>query len=272
LSNYSGSGTAPGISDYTSIGVVGVKSDRLAVINQLIGSLPSNSTDTSTEIQAVVDAYAAVVLAASSGRATVITLQQLQNLGLSGINSSNFAAVANAISAAGAAGVDSLLELQNLVTEAISSITSSVNVITAFLASPTSSPSLTAYKSAGLIGVTSANKAQIESALLEANPAPTSPAEIQAVINSVIAAPLVMLSNANTQINQIRIADFAQAGIEGVSASNLNSILAVLALKESAALDTVAEVQRLVDEAVMVIAVIVPTLCRQCLAEARHAA
>jgi hypothetical protein len=227
--------------------VIGIQQERLSVINQIVAQLPSTATDTSTELQAVVDAYSAVVLAASTGKASVITLSQLQALGLTGISSANFAAVASAISAAGSTNVDSLQELQNLVTAAISAITASVTVITAFIASPTTSPSLASYKAAGLVGVTATNKAQIEAALLEANPAPSSAAELQLIVDSVNAASLDLLTSSSVRSEQIRIADFAQAGIEGVSPANISAILSVIATKAASDIDSTIELQGLVD-------------------------
>ena len=252
LSNYSGSGAAPVAADYRAIGVVGVKPDQLTIINQLVASLPSSATDTATEIQAVVDAYAAVTLAATSGKSSVITLAQLQALGITGVNSANFAAVANAISAAGSANVDSLPELESLVANAISAVSTSAAIITSFITSPTASPNLSSFKAAGLVGVTAANKSQIETALLEANPAPSTPAEIQAVINSAIAASIQILANSADRPGQIRLADFAQAGVEGVSSANLTAILGVMATKDSSQIDSPAEVQKLVDSLTLV--------------------
>lgn len=254
LSSYSGTGSAPVAADYRSIGIVGLKQDQLAIINQLVASLPSSATDTAPEIQSVVDAYAAVTLAATSGKGSVITLEHLQSLGLSGVSSANFTAVANAISAAGSTNIDTLQELESLVASAIAAVSSSVAVITSFISSPTASPSLNSFKAAGLVGVTAANKSQIETALLEANPAPSTPQEIQAVINSAIAASIQILANASDRPGQIRIADFAQAGIEGVSSANLTAILRVMATKDATQIDSPAEVQKLVDSLTLVTA------------------
>jgi hypothetical protein len=111
---------------------------------------------------------------------------------------------------------------------------------------------LNSFKAAGLVGVTAANKSQIETALLEANPAPSTPAEMQAVINSAIAASIQILSNSADRPGQIRLADFAQAGVEGVSSANITAILGVMATKDSSQIDSPAEVQKLVDSLTLV--------------------
>jgi hypothetical protein len=240
------------VSDYQALGVVGVKASNIAALNEIVAALPSTATDSPAEVQQIVTAYIAVVNTAKSGQATALKLADLQALGITGVNATNFAAIAEVIAQAAAADVDSIVEIQSIVAAAITQASTSISAITSFASNPATAPELAVYKAAGVVGVTQANKALIDQALATANPSPSTPAEVQAIINSVVAAPIALISGENS-IAAVRTADFALAGITGVTSSNRDDIVELLAALPSASRDSVLEVQKAIDSFLLVV-------------------
>lgn len=255
ISTYSGSGAAPIVSDYSALGVVGVKAGNVAAINQIVARLPMSLTDSSIELQSVVNAYASVLNAAATGLASRISLADLQALGLTGVDSSNFAAVSRAISLAEVGAVDTWAELQSVITAAVASISTSVNGVLGFIANSATAPTVATYEAAGILGVSANNKAMIELILAEANPAPSTVAEIQALVNSAIAAPLQRIAGVSAgSSTTVRVADFLQSGIAGVTSTNASAVTTILAQLPAAQRDSLTEIQKIVDAFNMVVA------------------
>lgn len=255
ISTYSGSGAAPVVSDYSALGVVGVKAGNVAAINQIVARLPMSLTDSSIELQSVVNAYSSVLNAAVTGLASRISLADLLALGVTGVDSSNFAAVAKAIALAQVGAVDTWVELQAVVTTAVASISTSVNGVLGFIANSATAPSVATYEAAGIVGVSPDNKAIIELILAEANPAPSTVAEIQALVNSAIAAPLQRIAGVSAgSTTTVRVADFLQSGISGVTSTNASAVTAILAQLPAAQRDSLTEIQKIVDAFNMVAA------------------
>ena len=248
ISTYSGSGAAPAVSDYSALGVVGVKAGNVAAINQIVARLPMSLTDSSIELQSVVNAYSSVLNAAVTGLASRISLADLQTLGLTGVDNSNFAAVSRAIALAEVGAVDTWVELQSVITAAVASISTSVNGVLGFIANTATAPTVATYEAAGILGVSANNKAIIEAILAEANPAPTTVAEIQALVNTAIAAPLQRIAgiSAGSPIT-VRVADFLQSGIAGVTSTNASALTTILAQLPASQRDSLTEIQKIVD-------------------------
>ena len=247
ISSYSGSGAAPTLTDFQSLGVVGLKAATLPAVNAYIAALPQSATDSSAEVQSVVTAYSTLVTAIESNTPSKLSVASLQALGVTGVTSANLPAIARAILAAGAAGVDTLTEIQSIVTTSISTVADSVSDVVSYAVNPAIAPALSVYTAAGLVGVSTTNKALVDAALASASPSPVNLTEIQAIIDEVISAPVSQIANFASPAADIRVADFALAGISGVTNVNRAAVVAVLANLPSTSRDSVAEIQTAIE-------------------------
>jgi hypothetical protein len=258
ISAYDGSNTAPSVADFTAAGVSGVQSGNLAAINSVIAALSSSATDSASEVQAVVDAYNAILNAAdgtANGNAT-LTASQFQALGLSVINSTAEALLMNAIVDAGTAtSVDTLAELTELarIADAISQIA----------AGGTPSPQLTAADLAmlGISGVTDANLAAVLASIAataDDGSGVNSLAKLQSIAtaaaNQATATALSVISSYAGSTSVPSLNDYANAGVSGVSVSNLAIINSAIAPLAASVTDSAAEISAVVDAYAAVIA------------------
>lgn len=250
VSGYSGSGTAPAVTSYGQIGVVGVTPANLVAINSLMASLGDTATDTLPELQAAVDSYNSVLQVAVSGKTSTVSPTMFADLGIAGVTSSNVAAVAKAIKAAGLTGVDSIVELQAVVAAAVAAAETAAAQIIDFVSNPVTVPSVQVMASSGVVGVTETNQAAIIEAIQAASPTPANLAEIQAIVDSVLTPAvqkLAALGGSTVPATTIRLVDFAIAGISGVSSTNQAAVVAALGRMPSAARNSVSEIQAIVD-------------------------
>jgi hypothetical protein len=258
ISAYDGSNTAPSVADFTAAGVSGVQSGNLAAINSVIAALSSSATDSASEVQAVVDAYNAILNAAdgtANGNAT-LTASAFQALGLSVINSTAEALLMNAIVDAGTAtSVDTLAELTELarIADAISQIA----------AGGTPSPQLTAADLAmlGISGVTDANLAAVLASIAataDDGSGVNSLAKLQSIAtaaaNQATATALSVISSYAGSTSVPSLNDYANAGVSGVSVSNLAIINSAIAPLAASVTDSAAEISAVVDAYAAVIA------------------
>ena len=247
ISSYSGSGAAPTLTDFQSLGVVGLKVATLPAVNAFIAALPQSATDSTAEVQSVVTAYSTLVTAIESNTPSKLSVASLQALGVTGVTSANLPAIARAILAAGSTGVDTLAEIQSIVATTVSAVADSVSDVVAYAVNPAVAPDLSVYTNAGLVGVSASNKALVDAALASASPAPINLNEIQAIIDEVIAAPVSQIANIASPAADIRVADFALAGISGVTSVNRAAVVSVLANLPSTSRDSVAEIQAAIE-------------------------
>jgi hypothetical protein len=154
ISSYTGSNTAPTATTYEDAGVSGVSASNIGAVNSAIAHLGQAATDTASEVQAVVDAYAALLDAAdgvANGGAT-LSVAQFQTLGLTVIDTTAEALLLNAIADVGSSSsIDTFAELTNLA--------SIVNRLSIVAAGGTASPALTAQdlEALGITGVSAEN-------------------------------------------------------------------------------------------------------------------
>jgi hypothetical protein len=84
ISAYTGSNTAPTSTTYEDAGVSGVSASNIGAINSAIAQLGQTATDTASEVQAIVDAYAALLNAAdgAANGGSNLSMGQFQTLGI----------------------------------------------------------------------------------------------------------------------------------------------------------------------------------------------
>ena len=251
ISGYTGTNTAPTLTDFTNASISGVNSNNLAAINSILASLPVGARDSVAEIQALVDAYNALLAGAdgTSNNNVNLIASQYAALGLAAIDTAAEVSLMNRVlDVKTAAGVDTATELID--------IASAVSGIMATAADQTATPALTPamLASLGITGVTDANLAAVLGAIAgTANDGSgvDTLAEIQALVDQIVAsakaAALAVITGYNGTGTAPTLADYQNATITGVTSANLAAINSVIAPASATQTDTVAEVQVIVN-------------------------
>jgi hypothetical protein len=149
-----------------NIGAATTSSVNLSLLDDAIAGLASTAVDTVTEINDLATAANAVIGAAAGS--TAPTIAQLATLGVTGVTINNILAVQNAIAATADSGlqVDTMGELQAIVTAAVNAATTSQNRIQNYATSnANTAPALADYLNIGVTGVDATNLVTINSAV-----------------------------------------------------------------------------------------------------------
>ncbi|CAN1521639.1 FG-GAP repeat [Burkholderiaceae bacterium] len=251
VAQYDGTTTAPVLANFTAPGVTGVNAANLSAINSALASLPDTATGSPADLQTVVNAYTAVLAAADGGASTTTapTAAQYAALGLTGLSGNTASATANLlgnlIDGLTSADVDTIAELQGLANAAIAVVA----------AASGTAISLAQLQALGISGVTADNLATLQTLLAATDDSGTgvdSLAEIQALANK--AAAVFTLSNYSGTNTEPDAADYAAAGITGVTAGNLSAINSALAALPASATGTPAQLQTVVEAYTAVLA------------------
>jgi hypothetical protein len=275
-------GTVPVLADYTAAGVTGVTdgvNGNLAVINDALASLPVGATqaDTPAEVQAIVNAYIAILAEANdttntagddTADATPLvdpTVAQYAligaTIGTAATDSENLSLLNDIVGAKQFADVDTVGEINALAVIA--------NAIQSVAAGGTPSPALTAtdLTNAGLANVTADNLAAVIAAIAAKDNGGSetdSLGELQTLVTGLntAATALGVFAQANTSgvatpTGTVPVlADYTAAGVIGVSTNNLTAIndaLASLPVGATQA-DTPAELQSIVNAYIAILA------------------
>jgi hypothetical protein len=258
IAAYDGTNTVPTGDNYTNAEVTGVTSGNLTTINSAIAALSSTATDTTIEVQAVVDSYIAVLTAADglNNDNSSLTSTQFQALGLSSIDSAVEVSLLNdVIDVSGAAAVTPQSKLV--------AMAAAVSGIMATAAGTEAIPALTAasFTALGIPGVTAANLSYILAAIAataDNGSGVSTLAALEAIVAQAVAdataAALANISGYTGSNTAPTTGDFANAGVTGVTTSNIAAINTALAAMPASARDSAAEIQALVDAYTLVLA------------------
>lgn len=243
----------PVVTDYSAIGVTGVEASNIDAINSAVDALTGTAVDTPAEVQAIVDAFTKILAEANGATADATPADP---------TAADYAAIGADIGAAGT-DVEALALLNDVMGEKattdvdspaeINALAAIVNGVMTTAAGGTASPALTAADLAaiGIAGVTADNLPAILAAIAATTDDGTgadSLTEIQALANAAIAANDVIVGYANDNSNPSPlVTDFAAIGVIGVNASNLSAINSAVDALTGTAVDTLAEVQAVVD-------------------------
>ena len=268
--NGENAGTALTVADYVAAGVTGVTggaTGNLASINSALNSAAINAdmADTTTEVQAVVDGYNAI-LASADGMINAVnplSAAQYASIGVTGLTGTSAPGNAlhlldDVVDQATTAAVDTESEVQALA-DAAKAVIAAAGTGTA-----------TGVTKAGLqalLGnntVTDANLAAVQAAIGASATLPSgvdTKAELQALVDKAITDITGALSRISTAAEQnsarngiaalppLTAIDYAKAGVSGVDAANLAAINSALDSDPVNGLlaDTTAKVQAIVD-------------------------
>ena len=256
-----GDGTMPAAlsaQDYANAGITGVTANNLAAVNAVVLSQAVGGADTIPEVQALVttanNALAKIEDYNNGNGATpaALTAQDYVNAGITGVNADNLAAVNAQVLAQSTGGADTVAEVQALVTAANNALAKIEAYNNGNGATP-AALTLQDYANAGITGVTVDNLPAVNAQVLKQNAlgADTSP-EVQALVTAANNA-LAKIENYNngngTTPAALTVQDYVDAGITGVTSSNLAAVNAKILAQSTGAADTAPEVQALVDTA-----------------------
>ncbi len=236
------------VAQLNSIGVTGVTAANLSAYQAYIDANPDafSSPATLSEIQAAVSTVntnVTSVLAQIGNEGdspntvpSVVTVAQLQSIGITGVSASNIAAYQAYIDANpnSFSSPATLSEVQTAVTAVNSSVTSVLAQIGNEGDSPNTVPSVVTVaqlQSIGITGVTAANIGAYQ-AYIDANPnsfsSPATLSEVQSAVtavNSGVTSVLAQIGNEgdspNTVPSVVTVAQLQSLGITGVTASNI---------------------------------------------------
>ena len=251
IAGYTGANAVPAIDTYALIQVTGVNSGNLATINSAIAPLSSAATDSTVEVQAIVDAYLAVLVAADGNldNDPAVTQGQFTALGLTTIdNAAKVSLLNQVLDPRPSSAVDTYTELANLASIVARIINAAAGI--------TPVPALTAadFAAIGITGVTAYNVDQIIAAIaatIDNGSAVDTISGLSSVVDTAVAqakagaiATIAAYDGSNLAPT---IVDFANAAVTGVTFANLGAINSVIAVRLPAVTDSTLEIQAIVD-------------------------
>ncbi|MBV5317866.1 MAG: hypothetical protein JZU50_08645, partial [Desulfobulbaceae bacterium] len=240
-----------------TLGAAATDAENLSLLNDVIGSKVTTDVDTIAEIDLLAAAVNAVMTGAAAG--TAPTLAQLALLGITGVTPDNLPAVLAAIAATddSGTGIDTLAELQTVVTTAAAAAVSALTTISTAAQGNTATdttPAADVYAAAGVTGVTGTNLAAINNALDSAF-VDGAKADTTAEVQTIVDAYSAILAEANGSTADATPADDPSAGqyaaigadigAAATDAENLNLLNDIIGNKNTADVDTVAEINEL---------------------------
>lgn len=254
IAAFTGTGTAPTVSDYRNAGVIGVTDSNLNLMNSFVGPLAAGVTDSQAELKALADALVKLRAAAnqSDDNSSNLTAVELEILGVTASMSAGvLALVNNGLDVANLVDVDSPSELASLVALAQALFSSAASGTTAAL-------NVADLARLGLTGVTEANLAAIL-ALVRTSNADGSGLDSIEKINALISAAnnVAVAQAALAKISQyegnpaLQVSDYLSAGVTSFSPSlisSVNSFVAELPVTQSQTLEQIQAVSDAVNK------------------------
>ena len=254
---YDGTNTVPTMATYTAAGVTGVTdgpAGNLGAINSAVAGLPTGVTDSTAEVQAVVDAYRAILAEANGADPDATpgvnpTAEQYATIGATtagSLSGARLGLLNDVIGGLLSTAVDTVAEIEALAGPAVRVVT------TAAGGTPTPALSVADLTALGVTGVTPDNLAVVVAAIAataDDGSGVSTKAAVQAIVTGVTGA-LSRLTTYDGTGAAPTAADYQAAGVTGVTdgpTGNLGALNSALAVLSPAASDTLAEVQEMVD-------------------------
>ncbi len=245
----------PTQAQYGYIGITDIDSAaKASLLGDAIDIKTTTDVNTIDPIQKLAT-IASLVMQHASGVATALSQAQLTALGITGLAADNMPAVLQAISntADDGSGVDTLAELQALVTTTSAGAISARSVIEAYADTNSGiAPTLNDYLAAGITGVDSARVASINSALATSGVIGNnvnSTAKLQTLVNAYNALFVLADGVDNTANgNNPNALTYSLVGVTNANTDVSTSLLGdAIDLKNTSNIDTAVELQNLAD-------------------------
>ena len=254
----------PTLDDYKNIGVTGVNADNLTTINSAIdaqggadnnpgNSDDSTSVDSAEKLQKIINAYNAILEVAdgTENNADDPTQGTYEAIGVTGIDHENeLSLLGEVLDGKTKEDVDSISKLQTLA--------NAVQNVMSAAAGTKGVPSQAELEALGIEGVTPENLAAIQKALQNSTDDGSGVASVESLQNQVN----IGIGNALSALEKIAnyahdssdnpapsLEDYENAGVNGVTQSNLAAVNEIIDAATKPEADTTGEVQALVDGA-----------------------
>ncbi|WP_340245367.1 discoidin domain-containing protein [Roseobacter sp. HKCCA2468] len=257
-------GLTPTVDDYRNAGVLGVNSSNLDQVNKKLKGVSAASLNSLAELQSFVDDMSSgleKILAYYDNSTPLpdgefeLKTSDFTNAGINGVTEENVRVITQKISKSSRANIDSISELQSLVTEVNDAIVKIEAYNNGDGVTPTAL-SLADYAKAGIFGVTQANLATVNSNILNSDIGEAdTPQEIQSLVTNLDSLSLIgeYHDTSGYTANALTPTDYSNAGVTGVTVSNIDAVNFQVLRASTANLATVARIQSLVtmaDEAI----------------------
>jgi len=244
--------TAPALTDYARLGITGVTAANLDAMNAGVAASIGTEVDTAPELQAVVNRILILLgiaaYADDDRTAPVPTVANYAAAGITGVTAENLAAVNAAVQAVTGVDVDTGAELQTLVNRVLGLLR-----IAAYATNEANpAPTLETYQAVGVTGVTAANLAAVNRAVVDLIGADVDAVEeVQALVLRVVAQLRISAYATDDAANPApALESYTLLGITGVTAANLAEVNRAVAALTGPDVDTPPEVQAVVDRVV----------------------
>ena len=250
ISAYTGTNTAPTVATYADAGVAGVTASTVSNLNTFVAPILSGASDSTSEVQAIVDAYNKLLANADSSAASagLLTQGDFATLGLT--LTAEASSLLNAVvSIKPSADVDTYAELDAIAAK-VNAVMSLAGGGSVALSASTLTPA--DFAALGITGVTTDNL----NAVLADIAATTADSSVDTLtkLQSVVTASINDYSTALTTISAYTGSNTAptemtylEAGVSGVTATNLAAINSFVATLSPTVTDTRVEVQAVVN-------------------------
>lgn len=246
---------APTVDDYATAGVTGVTADNLADVNAAVDAVAGVDADTVAEVQALVDpiltaaALAKIEAYAEDNTNPAPTVDDYAAAGVTGVTADNLADVNAAVDAVAGVDADTVAEVQALV-EGVLAEEAALDLINAYDGTAaTDAPSEDDYTAAGIEGVTADNIDAVNAAVAAATDDDLTAEEIQAIADVAIAVDqIVDAATDGDDGTDAPVETFEAAGVTGVSDDNIDAINDYIAGLPAGSIDSVDELQGIVDQ------------------------
>ena len=264
----------PTVEDYADADVTGVTAENLADVNAAVDATDAAGVDTTEELQAVVDAATdaagkkeaalnKIKAYADDNTQPAPTVEDYTDAGVTGVTAENLVDVNAAVDAKTGEEVDTDAEVQAVVDAAIDAAAKKATAeakIAAYADDNTKpAPTVEDYADADVTGVTAENLDDVNAAVDATDAAGVDTTEeIQALVDAAIEAA-AKKATAEAKIEAYAddntkpaptVEDYVDAGVTDVTAENLDDVNAAVDATDAAGVDTVEEIQALVDAAI----------------------
>jgi hypothetical protein len=253
IANYSAadSDAVPSRANYADADVNSVDSEIKDIVNTVMSEATFNESNTTAEIQALVDGRAESILIislwADATSNAEPTLSNYEAAGITGLDETQVAAANNTVAATTASGADSRAEIQILVDNAKTVSADALAKIAAWDGSGSEEPTLIDYENAGVTGVTADNLASVNSVMAKTSAEDSDTVgEIQGLIEGEVIS-VSTIANYNDATSTVpTVENYVAVGAVGVTEDNLATINAEFFKVSVENSDTNAEITALV--------------------------
>jgi uncharacterized protein YerC len=241
------------INELSQAGVTGLVDANLSLYKTAIASKGADDVDTTSELQAIIDAVNSTKSAdvintikgyADNNDASTLTINELSQAGVTGLVTGNLGAYKAAIAAAIPGDVDTPEKLQALInkTNAIEKIKGYAN------AGNAGGLTLDELSKAGVTGLVEDNLAAYKTAIAAAASGDVDTTEkLQALINKINAIEKIKGYAAIDNANGLTIGELSNAGVSGLIDGNLGAYKTAIAAAKPGDVDTTDKLQAIID-------------------------